>query len=86
MDVVRVAAFGLGVVLGPLSVSVANTITVDLNGTGDYTEIQAAIDAALDGDEVVARAISIRIPSSVAGVRPLTSTWTPPQPVAVSAG
>ncbi len=30
----------------------AATITVDLRGGGDYTEIQAAIDAAADGDRV----------------------------------
>jgi parallel beta-helix repeat protein/predicted outer membrane repeat protein len=33
--------------------STAVTITVSLDGTGDYTTIQAAIDAAVDGDEVV---------------------------------
>jgi len=37
-----------------LAVSVpAATIYVDANGTGDYPTIQAAIDAAFDGDEVV---------------------------------
>ena len=34
----------------------AKTITVDLNGGGDFTEIQAAIDAAGDGDTVLVAA------------------------------
>ena len=33
----------------------AKTITVDLNGAGDFTEIQAAIDAAADGDTVLVK-------------------------------
>ena len=33
----------------------AATITVDLNGGEDYTEIQPAIDAAADGDTVLVR-------------------------------
>ncbi len=34
----------------------AATIVVDLTGSGDYSEIQPAIDAAKDGDQVLARA------------------------------
>ena len=30
-------------------------IVVDLNGGGDFTDIQAAIDAAADGDAVLAK-------------------------------
>lgn len=33
----------------------AATIIVDLNGGGDFTEIQPAIDAAADGNEVVVK-------------------------------
>ena len=33
----------------------AETIIVDFNGTGDYTEIQPALDAAEDGDDVVVK-------------------------------
>ena len=33
----------------------AATIVVDLNGGGDFTEIQPAIDAARDGDTVLVR-------------------------------
>ncbi|MEM6761696.1 MAG: hypothetical protein AAF615_02355 [Pseudomonadota bacterium] len=33
--------------------SSGNTITVEANGTGDFTTIQAAIDAAADGDTIV---------------------------------
>ena len=35
---------------------VAKTITVDLNGGGDFTEIQPAIDAATDGATVLVQA------------------------------
>ena len=31
----------------------AATVTVSLDGTGDFTDIQAAIDAAVDGDEIL---------------------------------
>ena len=31
----------------------ANTIVVDVDGDGDFTDIQSAIDAAADGDEVL---------------------------------
>jgi hypothetical protein len=31
----------------------AATIYVDANGTGDYPTIQAAVDAAFDGDEII---------------------------------
>ena len=38
----------------PLSASSASVITVDyLNGSGDFTEIQPAIDSAEDGDTVI---------------------------------
>ena len=37
------------------SVCFAQTIMVDLNGGGDYTEIQSAIDAAVDGDTVLVK-------------------------------
>ena len=33
----------------------AATLTVDLNGGADYTDIQAAIDAAKDGDTVLVK-------------------------------
>ena len=33
----------------------AATLTVDLNGGADYTDIQAAIDAAVDGDTVLVK-------------------------------
>lgn len=32
------------------------TLIVDLNGTGQYADIQAAIDAAADGDTVLVKA------------------------------
>ena len=35
------------------SLSMASTITVDLDGGGDYTEIQPAIDGAVEGDTVL---------------------------------
>ena len=45
------------VVVAVVSCSVlgAATITVDLNGGADYTEIQPAIDAAKDGDTVLVK-------------------------------
>ena len=36
-------------------VAPAATLTVDLNGGADYTDIQAAIDAAKDGDTVLVK-------------------------------
>jgi len=33
----------------------ADTLVVDLNGTGQYTDIQSAIDAAADGDTVLVK-------------------------------
>ncbi len=42
-------AFSLGVAVA----APARTIYVDANGTGDYPTIQAAIDAATDGDTVI---------------------------------
>ena len=33
----------------------AATLTVDLNGTGQYTDIQSAIDSAADGDTVLVK-------------------------------
>ena len=33
----------------------AATLTVDLNGGADYTDIQSAIDAAKDGDTVLVK-------------------------------
>ncbi len=42
-------AFGLAV---PIS---AATLTVDLNGGADYTDIQSAINAAADGDTVLVK-------------------------------
>ena len=44
-----VAVFGLVVP------AMAATLTVDLNGGADYTDIQAAIDAAADGDTVLVK-------------------------------
>ena len=49
--------------LGPILVAVVGfsvpclgkTIIVDLNGTGDYTAIQPALDAAEDGGEVLVK-------------------------------
>jgi pectin methylesterase-like acyl-CoA thioesterase len=46
---VLVVAFSLAIV----SSATARTIYVDDNGPADYDNIQAAIDAAVDGDEVV---------------------------------
>ena len=37
------------------TVSSGATLTVDLNGGGDYTDIQSAIDAAADGDTVLVK-------------------------------
>jgi predicted outer membrane repeat protein len=48
---VRREVFLLIVILA--SVCAADTITVNLDGSGDYTSIQAAIEAAIDSDEVV---------------------------------
>ena len=42
----------------------AATITVDLDGGGDYTEIQPANDAAADGDIVLIKAGGIRDPGT----------------------
>ena len=47
-----ILAVGLFVVLAAAGVN-ADTITVCWDGSGDYTTIQAGIDAASDGDEVV---------------------------------
>lgn len=33
----------------------ADTIVVDINGAGDYVDIQSGIDAASDGDIVVVK-------------------------------
>ena len=40
----------------PASAIYAETLVVDLNGDGDFTEIQPALDAAQDGDTVLVRA------------------------------
>ncbi len=41
------------ILLQPYAACTAATITVALDGSGDYTEIRSAIDAAVDGDEVL---------------------------------
>ena len=43
------------VVRGGRSSLTAATLTVDLNGGADYTDIQTAIDAAADGDTVLVK-------------------------------
>ena len=43
-------AFIFLLIISPLP---AATLTVDLDGGADYTDIQSAIDAAKDGDTVV---------------------------------
>jgi len=52
----RTMAFSGLVVLGLLLLAVApaqsRTWTVELDGSGDFTQIQAAVDAASDGDEI----------------------------------
>jgi hypothetical protein len=37
------------------ALATAATLTVDLNGGADYTDIQSAIDAAADGDTVIVK-------------------------------
>lgn len=49
MRIWAATAFSLGVA----EVAPARTIYVDANGTGDYPTIQAAIDAATDGDIII---------------------------------
>jgi hypothetical protein len=52
--VTRLRGFSIAVLTFCLLSSLsAATLTVDLNGGADYTDIQAAIDAAADGDSVL---------------------------------
>ena len=56
------SAFLLALLLS-LSASNAEDITVDLNGTGDFTEIQPAIDAAQAGCTVASVSVSfLKVP------------------------
>ena len=58
------SAFLLALLL-PLSASNAEDITVDLNGTGDFTEVQPAIDAAQQGCTVLVKAGEYMIQDSI---------------------
>ena len=49
----RMIVAAMAVVLGVMAQ--AATLTVDLNGGADYTDIQSAIDAAADGDTVLVK-------------------------------
>jgi len=50
----RMYRFGIaGLTLALAAGAAADTITVALDGTGDYMDIQDAIDAAVDGDDVL---------------------------------
>jgi len=51
LALIMAAQFGLGAV----PVSATETVVVAQNGSGDYTSIQAAVDAAKPGDTVVVR-------------------------------
>ncbi|HZM00247.1 MAG TPA: hypothetical protein VFD43_08350 [Planctomycetota bacterium] len=54
---IRPLTVGLAL-LAPAAPAIAGVIIVDPNGFGDFTTIQAAIDAAADGDIVVVRPVS----------------------------
>jgi hypothetical protein len=45
----------IGLFVFSSSTLIAATLTVDLNGSADYTDIQSAIDAAADGDTVLVK-------------------------------
>jgi len=47
--------FGILIILlcASFSISLANIIYVDINGTGDYTTIQEGINASVDGDTII---------------------------------
>jgi len=47
----------------------AKTITVDLNGSGDYTDIKSAIDATKDGNTVLVRLGEYVITESITFLR-----------------
>ena len=49
----RFVIIGLAGIAFWTPVGAAQTIIVDPHGAGDYTQIQPAIDAARDGDEVL---------------------------------
>src|SRR5512143_1556957 len=55
MSRLGILAFAFGSAVFASSLSPAATLTVDLNGGADYTDIQAAIDAAKDGDTVLVK-------------------------------
>jgi len=46
--------FGIGMIVS-CGIGTAVTLTVDLKGGADYTDIQSAIDAAADGDAVLVK-------------------------------
>lgn len=50
---VHLRDFLIGIMVLASSSLTAATVTVDLSGTGDFTTIQPAIDAAKDGDTVL---------------------------------
>ena len=51
----RRVIFGFVAALGFTLSCFGATLTVDLNGGADYTDIQPAIDAAKDGDTVLVK-------------------------------
>jgi hypothetical protein len=55
MAYLRGVIVAIGVIVFSSSALVAATLTVDLNGGADYTDIQSAIDEAVDGDTVLVK-------------------------------
>jgi hypothetical protein len=55
MAYLRGVIVAVGVIVFSSSALVAAELIVDLNGGADYTDIQAAIDAARDGDTVLVK-------------------------------